>query len=88
MKWKLMFSSDAEKALSKMDVHTSKMIVSWLMKYINNCDNPRIYGKALVGTKKDYWRYRIGSYRAIAEIHDNTVSIDIINIGHRRQIYR
>ena len=88
MKWKLIFSKQADKFLSKLDNNTRKMIVSWLINNINNCENPRLHGKALVGDKKDYWRYRIGSYRIIADIQDEVIIVEIINIGHRRDVYR
>jgi len=34
------------------------------------------------------WRIRIGDYRAIYEIHDQSRQIIIVTIGHRREIYR
>ena len=34
------------------------------------------------------WRYRIGDYRLIAEIHDKELVIIAIDIGHRREVYR
>jgi mRNA interferase RelE/StbE len=34
------------------------------------------------------WRYRIGDYRMIAEIENQIVTITIIKIGHRREVYR
>ena len=33
------------------------------------------------------WRYRIGDYRLIAEISDGTVTIVVLEIGHRRDVY-
>ncbi|WP_313352280.1 type II toxin-antitoxin system RelE/ParE family toxin, partial [Exiguobacterium sp.] len=34
------------------------------------------------------WRYRIGDYRLIADIQDEKVVILILEIGHRRDIYK
>ena len=85
--WQLIFSEKADKQLSKMDASTRSIVLSWLLKNLDGCENPRLHGKALTYGKKGYWRYRIGSYRAIADIQDNLIRIEIINVDHRRQIY-
>ena len=43
--------------------------------------------KKLVGFKS-YYRIRIGDYRVIYQINDKDLSILIVRIGHRREIYR
>jgi mRNA interferase RelE/StbE len=49
-------------------------------------DNPRPHGyKKLKG--RNGFRIRVADYRIIYEIFDNTLVIDVINIGHRREIY-
>ena len=87
MKYDVVFSEKALKALKKIDRYQTKIILSWVEKNLAGCSNPRQYGKALVGDKGDYWRYRVGSYRIIADIQDNFVRIELINIAHRREIY-
>jgi mRNA interferase RelE/StbE len=37
---------------------------------------------------RDAWRIRIGDYRVIYEIHDRVLQVNVITIGHRREIYR
>nr|WP_239027027.1 type II toxin-antitoxin system RelE/ParE family toxin [Geomonas oryzisoli] len=34
------------------------------------------------------WRYRVGDYRIICQIHDDRLVVLALTIGHRRQIYR
>ncbi|HWI87465.1 MAG TPA: type II toxin-antitoxin system RelE/ParE family toxin [Sphingomonas sp.] len=34
------------------------------------------------------WRWRIGDYRVIARIEDDRVTILIVHLGHRREVYR
>lgn len=80
-------SNKAKKALNQIDRYHAKIIVMWIEKNLDGCNNPRQYGKSLVGDKKGYWRYRVGSYRIIAEIDDMRVRIGIINIAHRREVY-
>jgi mRNA interferase RelE/StbE len=66
----IQYSEKALKELKKMDKYTSLLIVSWIKKHLNNCDNPRLYGKPLEANHSGKWRYRIGQYRVIANIYD------------------
>lgn len=70
-----------------MDKHTQKLIYAWIDKNLQGCENPRLHGKGLTADKVGQWRYRIGDYRLIAEIEDKEITILIVNIGHRREIY-
>ena len=82
-----MYSKNAVRELQKLDKPIAAMIYGWIDKNLVDCSNPRLHGKALVGNKKGYWRYRIGTYRLIADIHDDVVMIEIINVAHRRSVY-
>lgn len=37
---------------------------------------------------REAWRIRIGSYRVIYEVHDNRLVVLVVQIGHRRDVYR
>ena len=50
-------------------------------------NNPRPIGyEKLKG--RDGYRVRQGNYRIIYEIYDNVLVIDVVAIGHRRDIYK
>lgn len=34
------------------------------------------------------WRVRVGDYRVIYEIHDGRLLILVVEVGHRRDVYR
>ncbi len=86
-KYKVAYSLQAIKQLKKLDKNTQKLIYAWIDKNLQNCGNPRQHGKALVANRKGQWRYRVGNYRLIAEIEDEQITILILNVGHRREIY-
>lgn len=88
MSYSVLFTQKAKKQLSKLDRNTAKLIASWLKKNLEGCENPRIHGKALVANKAGQWRYRVGDYRILAEIRDEEVIILVLQIGHRREIYK
>ena len=75
------------KFLQKMDKHESALIYAWIDKNLEGCNNPRIHGKPLSANRAGQWRYRVGNYRLIAEIHDDVVTIFMVAIGHRSEIY-
>lgn len=88
MKYRLLFSKRALKELKKMDKAVSALIFAWLKKNIDGAADPRAFGKALKGDKKEMWRYRIGDYRVLVNIEDENLTIIAIEIGHRRDIYK
>ena len=85
--YKVVFSNRAKKDLKKLDKHIQALLIGWIEKNLQNCENPRIHGKGLTSNKSREWRYRIGNYRIICEIKDKEILILLLNIGHRREIY-
>ena len=83
----VVFTDRAEKQLKKRDRHTAAMLMGWMRKNLEGCENPRQHGKALTANRVGQWRYRVGDYRLIAEIKDEEIIILILAIGHRRDIY-
>ena len=71
----------------KLDRQTQRIIKAWIEKNLINCENPRIHGKALTANRSGQWRYRVGDYRILAEIHDNKLVLILIDVGHRKDIY-
>ena len=80
------YSKTAVKALAKLDRGAAVMVIAWIEKNLVGCFDPRSHGKALTGGMKGYWCYRVGTYRIIAKIYDNVITVNIINIGHRHKI--
>lgn len=87
-KYQVIFDKKALKILKKLDKNVNAMIINWIAKNLDNCKNPRSMGKALLGDKSGYWRYRIGNYRLVCEIRDKEILIIVIGVGHRKEIYK
>lgn len=87
MKYKVEYTEQAVKQLKKLDKHTAALIYGWIDKNLVDCENTRLHGKGLTANRSGQWRYRIGDYRLIAEIQDEKITILLLNIGHRREIY-
>lgn len=68
-------------ALSKKDFEKAKAAILAL------AGNPRPANRSKL-TGRNGWRIRIGNYRVIYEIDDPNRSVTVLNVGHRREIYR
>jgi mRNA interferase RelE/StbE len=52
-------------------------------------EDPRSLGDALRGKDLgDFWRYRVGDWRIIADLDDGVMLITVIRLGNRREICR
>ncbi len=88
MKYKFYTSSEFDKQFKKLDTSVQKTINKWIQAHLIDTEDPRTSGKALVGNLKDYWRYRIGSYRLLVKIKDDELIIIAVDIDHRSVVYR
>jgi mRNA interferase RelE/StbE len=86
--WRLEFSKRADKQLSKMDPGIRRVILAWLLKNVDGCEDPRAHGKGLTANRSGKWRYRVGDFRILCEIKDEELVVLAIEIGHRREVYQ
>ena len=89
MAWKIEFSAEADRELSKLDREVIKRILKFLQERAAKLDNPRSIGNALQGPRfGEFWKYRVGDYRLICKIEDARVVVLVLRIGHRSDVYR
>ena len=89
MTWVVNYTDSARKQLKKLDKPTAIRILNYMDERIANSANPRDSGKSLKGPRLGaYWRYRVGEFRIICNIQDQTLCILVIEIGGRKEIYR
>ena len=88
MAWRIEFVPAAAKELKKIGKAEAARIITTLEKRIAALDDPRSLGSALTGELGGLWRWRIGDYRVVARIDDERITILVVRIGHRREVYR
>jgi mRNA interferase RelE/StbE len=49
--------------------------------------DPVALGKHLRGDLKHYYRYRIGDYRVVYEVREQEITIVVVRVGNRRDVY-
>lgn len=87
LNYKVKFSSEAEKAIKKLDQPTAKRIITALDQL---SEDPH-YGpniKKMKGKEDKIYRLRVGNYRIIYEIVDNELIVFVVRIGPRGDIYK
>jgi mRNA interferase RelE/StbE len=83
-KYTITISRQAQKYLDKLPDNIAEPI---LRAVASLKDNPRPHGyKKLTG--RDGYRVRVGNYRIIYEIFDKILVVEVIDLGHRKEIYR
>lgn len=89
MAWKIRFDPAAERELDKLDRPIALRILKFLTERLVPSDNPRSLGAPLTGSKLgDFWKYRIGKYRVIASIEDEAVTILVLKVDKRSDVYK
>lgn len=71
----------------QLDRFLSDLRKRMIAKILNLEETPRPVGvQKLQGT--DYYRIRLGDYRVIYSIDDSDKLVRVLDIGHRREVYR
>lgn len=80
---------EAIKDIGNLDKPIQRDIGKYLHEYVANLQNPRSLGHALKGNFSGTWAYRFRKdYRIICEIQDKEITILVVEVGHRSDIYR
>ncbi len=83
--YKIKISATAEKSLRKIP----KKDLSKIIDSVKSLSiNPYPDGCRKLEGEENIYRIRQGTYRIIYEIHKNILSILVLKIGHRKDIYR
>ena len=89
MAWRIELTPQAARELTKLDPQIARRILSFLHGRLAILDDPRSLGEALKGSRLgEFWKYRVGDYRIISSIEDEKLTMYVVRIGNRREVYR
>lgn len=87
--WTVEVQDNALNQLRGLAPKEAKRILDFLANRLSRYESPRQLGEALKGAKLgDYWRYRVGDYRIVCDLQDQKLVVLVIEIAHRRDVYR
>jgi len=82
---KLKYHPDVKRSdLPKIDAKNKGMIKRAIEDRL--ATQPETYGKPLRKTLKGYWKLRVGDYRIVFKVSNNTIFI--FGIIHRKKVYK
>jgi mRNA interferase RelE/StbE len=75
--------------MERLDPMARRRIRAFLSERVAALEDPRQLGGPLQGARLGgLWRYRVGDYRILVEIKDEIVTVLVVGIGHRGEVYR
>ena len=77
-------TNKATKAIARLPRPAQERVAEAILAL---ADDPRPVGcKKLVGD--DRWRLRVGNYRVLYTIDDGQLTVVVVRVGHRREVYK
>jgi mRNA interferase RelE/StbE len=85
MSYNVIIKPKAKKALRKIP----NSYIIQINKILHELeDNPRPFGVKKLSATEDCYRIRVGVYRIVYTIEDNILTVEVINIDHRKDVYK
>ena len=88
MVWTIEYADPAKQQLRKLDRQVARRVLDFMDERVAGLEDPRSTGMALTGPLGAFWRYRVGDCRVICDIQDGALRVLVVQVGHRREIYR
>jgi mRNA interferase RelE/StbE len=88
MKYTVHYSTEFNDDLAILPSKISVLIVKKIGSYIQT-PNPLKFAKRLSGEFNDYYRFRIGDYRALFKLNNSQqlIILAMLRVKHRKEIY-
>lgn len=83
MAYNIFLTDSAKKQLAKLDRQTAKRIAKKLYEISTD---PFLYVSKLVG--QDLYKLRVGNYRVLMIIQQDKLIIIVVEVSHRRNVYK
>jgi mRNA interferase RelE/StbE len=83
--YKITFKKSAEKDLSKINPVYYDSVVYNIKRL---AENPRPFGSVKLKGHDSTYRIRVGVYRIVYTVKDSILTVEVIKIGHRRNVYK
>lgn len=84
--WRVQVTRTFERDLGRLDSSVQGRIGAYLVDF-SGLPDPRLRGKALTGTRRGHWRYRVGDYRIIVTLDDGAPVILALAVAKRSEAY-
>jgi len=87
MAWRVELTYEAERRIGRLGAGERQRVLKFLQK-LQSRDDPQTLGRALSGPLQGLWRYRVGDYRLIRELRRKVLTLVVVRLGRRSDVYR
>ena len=84
--WKIIYKKSVGKDLKSISIENRYLIKRAIEEKLGS--DPIKFGLPLRRTLKGYMKLRVGDFRVIYTVSRKTITVCVIKIGHRREVYR
>jgi mRNA interferase RelE/StbE len=79
------FTAGAAKEIRKLDAGARRRI---LVPIAELATDPRPTGCKKLAGEQNAWRIRIADHLVLYEIHDDVITLTVVRVAHRREVYK
>jgi mRNA interferase RelE/StbE len=84
--WNLVVAGPVRRAIDRIPSKVAAAVLDFLVGPLVN--NPQRVGRALRGDLEGLHSARVGAYRVIYEIEEETRTVRVLYVDHRADVYR
>lgn len=85
MTYRVQFTTAAARQIRKLPPHPRERLLASVAML---ADNPRPPGATKLVGERTAWRIRVGEYRVIYDVVDESLTVTVVRAAHRREVYR
>ena len=85
-KYSVLIAASAAKELESVDGKADRVRIVRAIQVL--AGQPRGKGSEKLSGTEGRYRVRVGDYRVVYAIDDDERTVDVVKIGHRREVYR
>jgi mRNA interferase RelE/StbE len=85
-RFRLVIKATAAKELEAVDGKRNRQRLVQAIASLS--DDPRPHGVEKLSGTKERFRIRIGDYRVVYDVENDVLTVFVVKIGHRREVYR
>jgi mRNA interferase RelE/StbE len=85
-RYKIVVKPSANKEIDAVGQKKDRQRIVWRIQSLG--ENPRPLGCEKLAGYLDRYRVREGNYRILYSIDDEKLLVDVVKVGHRKDVYR
>ncbi len=85
MTYKVTIASSAQRSLRRLPPKTYFALADFIAHAL--AENPYRVGKQLTGRLEGLFSARVQVYRILYTVDDSTVTVEVVRVGHRSDVY-